>query len=71
MTQSRQSHRPPPLHARETYIAVTAATYTAKGGDRVIGVNRAGAVTVTLPSAEVRQVRPQLEFAMQLRVFDQ
>ena len=57
MTQSRQHHRPPLLDAREAYVAVTDAAYTAKAGDRVIGVNRAGAVTVTLPSSEVRPGR--------------
>ena len=41
----------------EAYVSVTAATYTAKAGDRVIGVNRAGTVTITLPTAEVRKGR--------------
>jgi hypothetical protein len=57
MTQTHQQHRPPIFADRENYSSVTDATYTAKGGDRVIGVNRAGAVTVTLPSAEVRPGR--------------
>jgi len=41
----------------EAYVNVTAATYAAKAGDRVIGVNWAGAVTITLPTAEVRKGR--------------
>ncbi len=56
MTQS-QLHRPPLLDRREAYTAVTTATYTAKAGDVVLGVNRAGTVAVTLPSAEVRPGR--------------
>jgi len=57
MTTPRQGHRPPLRPVLEAYTAVTGATYTAKAGDRVIGVNRAGAVTVTLPTAEVRPGR--------------
>jgi hypothetical protein len=57
MNQTRQHHRSPLLDAREAYVGVTGAAYTAKAGDRVICVNRAGAVTVTLPSAEVRPGR--------------
>lgn len=57
MVQSQHSHRPPLRTVLETYTAITGATYTAKAGDRVIGVNRAGAVTITLPSAEVRKGR--------------
>jgi len=41
----------------EAYTAVTGATYSAKAGDRLIGVNRAGVVTVTLPTAEVKAGR--------------
>ncbi|NQW23332.1 MAG: hypothetical protein HQ475_07805 [SAR202 cluster bacterium] len=48
----------PPINSnRETYTAVTGATYTAKGGDSLIGVNRAGIVTVTLPTTQVRPGR--------------
>ncbi len=57
MTQPRQTLRPPIRHVQETYTAVTAATYTAKAGDRVVGVNRAGSVTITLPTAELRPGR--------------
>ena len=57
MTQTHQHHRPPLLAKRETYVAVTDAAYTAKAGDRVIGVNRSGVVTITLPTAEVRPGR--------------
>ena len=57
MVQSQQSHRPPLRSVMEAYVNVTAATYTAKAGDRLIGVNRAGAVTITLPTAEVRKGR--------------
>ena len=35
------------------YVNVTDATYTIKASDRIIGVNRAGVVTVTLPTALV------------------
>ena len=57
MVQSQQSHRPPLRSVLEAYVNVTTAAYTAKAGDRVIGVNRAGAVTITLPTAEVRKGR--------------
>ena len=57
MVQPQQSHKPPLRPVLEAYVNVTAATYTAKAGDRVIGVNRAGTVTVTLPAAEVRKGR--------------
>ena len=57
MVQSQQTHRPPLRAVLEAHVTVTAAAYTAKGGDRVIGVNRAGAVTITLPTAEVRKGR--------------
>lgn len=52
-----QQHRPPLHDTREAYVNVTGATYTAKGGDSLIGVNRAGVVTVTLPTAQVRPGR--------------
>jgi len=57
MVQPQQTHRPPSRSVVETYVNVTAATYTAKGGDRLIGVNRAGTVTITLPTTEVRKGR--------------
>ncbi len=57
MAQIQQSHRPPLRSVLEAYVNITNATYTAKAGDRVIGVNRSGAVTITLPSAQVRQGR--------------
>jgi hypothetical protein len=41
----------------ESYISVTGATYAARAGDRLIGVNRAGVVTVTLPTAQLRAGR--------------
>ena len=57
MVQPQQSHRPPLRSVLEAYVNVAVATYTARAGDRVIGVNRAGAVTITLPTAEVRTGR--------------
>ncbi|MDP6549854.1 MAG: hypothetical protein QF659_07270 [Dehalococcoidia bacterium] len=57
MAQSQETHRPPARSVLETHVTVTAATYAAKAGDRLIGVNRAGAVTVTLPTAQVRPGR--------------
>ena len=57
MVQPQQAHRPSSRPVLEAYKNVTDATYTAKAGDRVVGVNRAGVVTVTLPSAEVRKGR--------------
>jgi len=57
MVASKQGHKAPLRTVLEAYTAVTTATYTAKAGDRVIGVNRAGTVTVTLPTAEVRPGR--------------
>ncbi len=50
MVTPRQAHRLPQRSVLEAYTPVTAATYTAKAGDRLIGVNRSGVVTVTLPS---------------------
>ena len=57
MVQPQQTHRPPQRSVLEAYVSVTGATYSAKAGDRVIGVNRAGAVTVTLPTAQLRKGR--------------
>lgn len=57
MVQPQHSHRPPLHPVLEAYVNVTGAAYTAKGGDRVIGVNRAGTATITLPTAEVRKGR--------------
>ena len=57
MVQPQETHRPALRSVLEAYVNVTAATYTAKAGDRIIGVNRAGAVTITLPTAEVRKGR--------------
>ena len=49
MVQPQETHRPPLRTVLESYVSVTGATYAAKAGDRLIGVNRAGTVTVTLP----------------------
>ena len=57
MVQSQDFHRPPLRSVREAYANIATATYTAKAGDRLIGVDRAGAVTITLPTAEVRKGR--------------
>ena len=57
MVQPQETHRPPLRTVVESYFSVTAATYAAKAGDRLIGVNRAGAVTVTLPTAQLRAGR--------------
>ncbi len=52
MVQPQETHRPPLRTVVEAYVSVTGATYAAKAGGRLIGVNRAGAVTVTLPAAQ-------------------
>ena len=57
MVQPQHSHRAPLRSVLEAYVNVTAVSYTAKAGNRVIGVNRAGVVTLTLPTAEVRKGR--------------
>jgi len=57
MTQTHQYHSPPLLERRDSYTAVSSATYRTKAGDQVIGINFAGAVTITLPSEEVRPGR--------------
>lgn len=57
MAQTRSLHRPPFHTVLEAYVNITGATYAAKAGDRVIGVNRAGTVTVTLPTAQLRPGR--------------
>jgi hypothetical protein len=41
----------------EAYAPVAAATYSAKAGDCLVGVNFAGAVTITLPTAQLRKGR--------------
>ncbi len=38
------------------YVSVTTATFTAEDEKTIMGVNRAGVVTITLPSAEVVKV---------------
>mgnify|MGYP001181333711 CR=1 FL=1 len=43
----------------ETHTTVTGAAYTVKAGDSLVGVNRAGAVTITLPNRR-GQGRPGL-----------
>ncbi|MCH8224874.1 MAG: hypothetical protein IIC97_03290 [Chloroflexi bacterium] len=57
MVQPQELHKPPLRTVLETHVAVTAATYTAKAGDRFIGVNRAGTVTITLPTSQLRAGR--------------
>ena len=57
MVQPQQTHRPPLRPVLEAYITVTSTSYAAKAGDRVIGVNYAGAVTITLPTAQLRAGR--------------
>ena len=57
MVQPQNTHRPPQRPVLEAYVDLTAAIYTAKAGDRVMAVNRAGIVTVTLPTAEARRGR--------------
>ena len=57
MVQPQETHRPPRRMVMESNVSVTGATYAARAGDRLIGVNRAGAVTVTLPTAQLRAGR--------------
>ena len=57
MIQSQHSHRPPPRPVWESYVAVASSSYTARAGDRIIGVHYAGAVTITLPTAQLRSGR--------------
>ena len=57
MVQPQETHRPALRSVLEAYVTVTAATYTAKAGERLIGVNRAGTVTITLPTAQLRAGR--------------
>jgi len=57
MVQPQNSHRQPMRSVLEAYASVTRAADTAKAGDHMIGVNRAGVVTVTFPAAEVRKGR--------------
>ncbi len=57
MVQPQETHCPPLRTVVEAYVSVTGATYAAKAGDQLIGVNRAGAVTVTLPIAQLRAGR--------------
>jgi hypothetical protein len=39
------------------YVLVTAATYTCTASDFIIGVNRAGAVTITIPTLDITKGR--------------
>ena len=57
MVQPQQTHRPPLRSVLDAYVNITAAAYNAKAGDRMIEVNRAGAVTITLPTAQLRAGR--------------
>lgn len=57
MVQPQETHRPALRSVLEAYVTVTAATYTVKAGERLIGVNRAGTVTITLPTAQLRAGR--------------
>ena len=57
MVQPQEIHLPPLRTVMESYVNVTGAAYTAKAGDRLIGVNRAGVVTITLPTAQLRAGR--------------
>ncbi|MDA1128317.1 MAG: hypothetical protein O2913_06435 [Chloroflexi bacterium] len=52
MVQPQVSRQEPLRRSRQAYTPVTVAAYTAKAGDSVLGVNRAGVVTVTLPSGQ-------------------
>ena len=54
MGRHQESHSPPVSQVMDAYVSVTAATYSAKAGDRLIGVNRASAVTVMLPTDQLR-----------------
>ena len=42
-----------PSTTRLFHVTVTTATYTVLGQDELVGVNRAGAVAITLPTAQV------------------
>jgi hypothetical protein len=53
----QQVRRTPLRLVKGVYTNVTTATYTAKAGDQILGVNRAGTVAITLLSAEVRTGR--------------
>ena len=57
MVQPQQTHRPPLRSVLEAHVTVTAAAYTAKAGDRVIGINRSGAVTITFLTSQLRSGR--------------
>ena len=41
---------------RKGYVSVTTATFTAGPDETLLGVNRAGVVTITLPSAQAARV---------------
>ena len=57
MPQSEDVHRPPLRPASESQVAVSIAAYTAKADDHLIGVNGTGAVTATLPTAQLKAGR--------------
>ena len=60
MVQVQETHQPPLSVVLEAYISVTGSTYAARPGDRLIGVNRAGTVTVTFPTAQLRLLHHEL-----------
>ena len=57
MVQPQETHRSPLRPVLEAYVTVTSAAYSARAGQRLIGVNRAGTVTITLPTAQLRAGR--------------
>ena len=52
MNPAQIVHRQPSRPVVEAHVTVSSSTYTAKAGDRVIGVNYAGAATITLPTSQ-------------------
>ena len=54
MVQPQETHRSPLRPVLGAYLTVTSATYYAKAGQHRIGVNRAWAANITLPTAQVR-----------------
>lgn len=57
MPRSQETHRSPARDVMEAHVTVTSAPYTARAGQRLIGVNHPGPATIVLPSAQLRAGR--------------
>ena len=57
MQRSQETHRFPARNVLEAHVTVTSARYTARAGQRLIGVNHPGSATIVLPAGQLRAGR--------------